>query len=78
MEIVLANSDHLEAVARLFDQYRVFYQQASNLTQLDHFSKLAFTIKILISLSRLRMIARLDLLSSILVFLLSQCGEFGF
>jgi GNAT superfamily N-acetyltransferase len=31
VEIVLANSQHLEEVSRLFDQYRIFYQQTSNL-----------------------------------------------
>ena len=31
MKIVLAHLEHLEAVSRLFDQYRIFYQQPSNL-----------------------------------------------
>jgi ribosomal protein S18 acetylase RimI-like enzyme len=31
MEIVLASIEHLEAAADLFDQYRVFYQQPSDL-----------------------------------------------
>lgn len=31
MEVFLAGADHLEAVAVLFDQYRVFYQQPSDL-----------------------------------------------
>ena len=31
MEIVSANIQHLEAAAALFDQYRVFYEQSSNL-----------------------------------------------
>jgi GNAT superfamily N-acetyltransferase len=30
MQIILAQLDHLEAVARLFNQYRMFYQQPSN------------------------------------------------
>jgi ribosomal protein S18 acetylase RimI-like enzyme len=30
MEVVLARADHLEEVAKLFDQYRVFYQQPSD------------------------------------------------
>jgi ribosomal protein S18 acetylase RimI-like enzyme len=30
MEIVIANLEHLEALAALFDGYRVFYQQPSN------------------------------------------------
>jgi ribosomal protein S18 acetylase RimI-like enzyme len=31
MEVFQARLEHLEAVAKLFDQYRVFYQQPSNL-----------------------------------------------
>jgi GNAT superfamily N-acetyltransferase len=31
MEIILARSEHLEEVVVLFDQYRVFYKQPSNL-----------------------------------------------
>ena len=31
MEIVFAQIEHLEAAAKLFDQYRVFYQQPSDL-----------------------------------------------
>lgn len=31
MEIVLARLEHLEAVSRLFDKYRIFYQQTSDL-----------------------------------------------
>jgi GNAT superfamily N-acetyltransferase len=31
MEVVLARSDHLEEVVVLFDQYRIFYKQSSNL-----------------------------------------------
>ncbi len=31
MEIVLAGLEHLEEVSRLFDQFRIFYQQPSNL-----------------------------------------------
>ncbi|AFY99611.1 GNAT family N-acetyltransferase [Calothrix sp. PCC 6303] len=31
MEVVLANFEHLEEVSKLFDQYRVFYKQSSDL-----------------------------------------------
>jgi GNAT superfamily N-acetyltransferase len=31
MEVVLAGSEHLEEVVVLFDQYRIFYKQSSNL-----------------------------------------------
>lgn len=31
MEVVLANINHLESISVLFDRYRVFYNQASNL-----------------------------------------------
>lgn len=31
MEVFLARTEHLEALSVLFDQYRVFYQQASDL-----------------------------------------------
>jgi hypothetical protein len=31
MQIIQAQLAHLEAVARLFNQYRMFYQQPSNL-----------------------------------------------
>lgn len=37
MEIVLANVSHLQDVARLFDQYRVFYNQPSNLPAAEQF-----------------------------------------
>ena len=29
MEVILARADHLEEVAKLFNQYRIFYQQPS-------------------------------------------------
>jgi GNAT superfamily N-acetyltransferase len=31
MEVVIANFKHLEEVSKLFDQYRVFYQQPSDI-----------------------------------------------
>jgi GNAT superfamily N-acetyltransferase len=31
MEVVLASFEHLEQVSKLFDQYRVFYKQSSNI-----------------------------------------------
>ena len=31
MEVVLANSDHLEEIVQLFDRYRIFYQQSSDI-----------------------------------------------
>ncbi len=31
MEVILANVEHLEEVAKLFDRYRMFYQQSSDL-----------------------------------------------
>lgn len=37
MEIVLADSKYLEEVSRLFDQYRIFYQQPSNLEAAKNF-----------------------------------------
>ena len=37
MEIVFANASHLQDVARLFDQYRVFYNQSSNLSDAEQF-----------------------------------------
>lgn len=37
MEIVLANADHLADVAMLFDHYRVFYGQPSNLYDVHQF-----------------------------------------
>jgi hypothetical protein len=30
MKVVLANFEHLEEVSQLFDQYRVFYKQSSD------------------------------------------------
>ena len=37
MDIVLANASHLQDVAKLFDQYRVFYNQPSNLPDAEQF-----------------------------------------
>ncbi|MGB3294354.1 MAG: GNAT family N-acetyltransferase [Phormidesmis sp.] len=37
MEIVFAQIDQLEAAARLFDHYRVFYEQSSDLAAARHF-----------------------------------------
>ena len=37
MEIVSAQIEHLEAAAKLFDQYRVFYQQPSDLAAAKSF-----------------------------------------
>lgn len=37
MNIVLANLDHLDDVAMLFDHYRVFYSQLSNLREAEQF-----------------------------------------
>ena len=37
MEVVLANFEHLEELSVLFDQYRVFYKQSSNLTAATKF-----------------------------------------
>jgi GNAT superfamily N-acetyltransferase len=37
MEIILARAEHLAEVAVLFDQYRVFYNQAANLDEARHF-----------------------------------------
>jgi GNAT superfamily N-acetyltransferase len=37
MEILLARAEHLEEVVVLFDRYRVFYKQPSNLEAARHF-----------------------------------------
>ena len=37
MEVVLANLDHLKELSVLFDQYRVFYKQSSNLAAATKF-----------------------------------------
>jgi hypothetical protein len=42
MEIVLAHWQHLEEVSRLFDQYRVFYQQPLKSGSSDKVSSRAF------------------------------------
>jgi ribosomal protein S18 acetylase RimI-like enzyme len=42
MEIVLASIEHLEAAAELFDQYRIFYQQPSDLEAAKAFLKERF------------------------------------
>jgi hypothetical protein len=42
MEVVLAHSEDLEELVALFDQYRVFYKQPSNLEAARHFLKERF------------------------------------
>jgi ribosomal protein S18 acetylase RimI-like enzyme len=42
MEIVLARLEHLEEVSKLFDQYRIFYQQPSNLEAATKFLQQRF------------------------------------
>ncbi|AFZ55712.1 GNAT family N-acetyltransferase [Anabaena cylindrica FACHB-243] len=42
MEVFLANIDHLESVAVLFNRYRIFYNQASNLEAAKEFLKERF------------------------------------
>lgn len=39
MQIVIANLKHLEEVAKLFDRYRIFYKQSSNLEAAKMFLK---------------------------------------
>ncbi|MEM6724599.1 MAG: GNAT family N-acetyltransferase [Bacteroidota bacterium] len=39
LSVIKANLDHLEVVANLFDQYRVFYEQDSNLAEATAFLK---------------------------------------
>ncbi|AFZ23236.1 acetyltransferase [Cylindrospermum stagnale PCC 7417] len=42
MEVFLANINHLERISVLFDQYRIFYNQASNLEGAKEFLKERF------------------------------------
>ena len=42
MEVFLANIDHLESISLLFDRYRIFYNQASNLEAAKEFLKERF------------------------------------
>jgi ribosomal protein S18 acetylase RimI-like enzyme len=42
MKIVLARNEHLGAVSKLFDQYRVFYNQSSDLDAAREFLKERF------------------------------------
>lgn len=42
MEVVLADIKHLESVSVLFDRYRIFYNQASNLEAAKEFLKQRF------------------------------------
>ncbi|WP_413175617.1 GNAT family N-acetyltransferase [Anabaena azotica] len=42
MEVFLANINHLESVSILFDKYRVFYNQPSNLEAAKNFLKERF------------------------------------
>lgn len=42
MEVFLANINHLESVAVLFDRYRIFYNQTSNLEAAKEFLKERF------------------------------------
>ncbi|QKQ75904.1 GNAT family N-acetyltransferase [Nostoc sp. TCL240-02] len=42
MEIFLANINHLESVSVLFDRYRIFYNQTSNLKAAKEFLKERF------------------------------------
>jgi ribosomal protein S18 acetylase RimI-like enzyme len=42
MKVVLANINHLESVSVLFDRYRVFYNQTSNLEAAKNFLKERF------------------------------------
>ncbi|MBD2666603.1 acetyltransferase [Richelia sinica FACHB-800] len=39
MEVLLANINHLESLSVLFDQYRIFYNQVSNLDAAQEFLK---------------------------------------
>ena len=45
MEVLLANINHLESVSVLFDRYRVFYNQPSNLEAAKEFLKEPFNNK---------------------------------
>lgn len=42
MEVIIARANHLEEVAKLFDQYRVFYQKTSDLEAARRFIKQRF------------------------------------
>jgi ribosomal protein S18 acetylase RimI-like enzyme len=42
MKVFLANSEHLESLALLFNQYRIFYQQASDIEAAKYFLKERF------------------------------------
>ncbi|MBD2448927.1 GNAT family N-acetyltransferase [Nostoc sp. FACHB-152] len=42
MEVFLANSHHLESLSLVFDQYRIFYNQASNIEAAKEFLKERF------------------------------------
>lgn len=42
MEVFLANINHLESVSLIFDQYRIFYNQASNIEAAKEFLKERF------------------------------------
>ncbi len=42
MEVILANLEHLAAAAALFDQYRIFYEQPSDLEAARRFLKARF------------------------------------
>ncbi len=42
MEVISANTQHLEAAAALFDQYRVFYEQPSNIEAARQFLRERF------------------------------------
>jgi len=45
MEVVLARFEHLEEVSKLFDQYRAFYQQSSDLEAATKFLQERFQKK---------------------------------
>ncbi len=42
MKVLLANINHLESVSVLFDRYRIFYNQRSNLEAAKEFLKERF------------------------------------
>jgi GNAT superfamily N-acetyltransferase len=45
MEVVIANLEHLQEVSKLFDQYRVFYKQSSDITAAKAFLQERFQKK---------------------------------
>jgi GNAT superfamily N-acetyltransferase len=45
MEVVIANFEHLQEVSELFDQYRVFYKQSSDITAAKAFLQERFQKK---------------------------------